>query len=319
LSIKRRRPKNSNQNRYPGGPRKPQGSHRSGSGSWDAQKNFYTCEVCGSNVPGSGAHAPLCPRCMIPMQKLNSRGHASNRKPHTHTTQKPVYDYSSRLYHQTEGHPQYVGLPRDHPDPSDEEATAAYLARKQAQRNQRKSDAGTSSSRRSRKYRRFKGKPADVKETKDLKKTDGSVSSATQKSVDKPTRKPVREPEKHPPKTSAVKPAPKSRKKPLPKTDTDQKPETVKPQPRKSSSRLPKAKPVREEDYMGTALSSDQPVAVMLNSNQDHDAAIADNMDRSTTEKPTPVKPKPGKPRSTTKKTSSPDKSKTTDSSDSPD
>ncbi|MBN1879436.1 hypothetical protein JW823_04940 [bacterium] len=99
------------------------------SGHSSERENQYYCEICGYTVPQTGNIPPMCTRCMIPMNMLRSSN--LNR---SKMEKKQSFDYSSRIFYQTDGHPQYKGLPLDHPDPEDPDAVEAYRARKEGGR-----------------------------------------------------------------------------------------------------------------------------------------------------------------------------------------
>ncbi len=61
------------------------------------------------------------------------------RRNNARSSKSKSYDYSSRIFYPTEGHPQYIGLPADHPDPEDEEAVAKYHARNRGGKGSRRS------------------------------------------------------------------------------------------------------------------------------------------------------------------------------------
>ena len=135
MSSKKRKPnKGGGYNRY--SPRHDnQNKYHGANPNRDSNRVYYNCDICGSSVPGVNNMPPLCPRCMIPMQ--NSGRH----NPNTRKSANPVkrqFDYASRFFYPTDGHPQYVGLPIDHPEPEDEDAVAAYQARKAERRTHRR-------------------------------------------------------------------------------------------------------------------------------------------------------------------------------------
>jgi hypothetical protein len=102
--------------------------------SRDGPKGYYMCDICGSNVPGLGGAIPLCPRCMIPMLPMEG----VNPNARQGGPPKQSFDYSSRIYFPTDGHPQYIGLPMGHPDPDDEPAMNAYRSRRSFDRSDRR-------------------------------------------------------------------------------------------------------------------------------------------------------------------------------------
>jgi len=190
------------------------------------------------------------------------------------TDKKQAFDYSARIYYQTDGHPQFKGLPIDHPDPEDIMAVEAYKARKEA-------------------HRRRPGKPSG-----------GDAQKADRFSADKQRRKP--------PHTSSQQGSVTPRRQnenrrsgndapnhPESPSDTA-KPQTILPENKKpveikrEKRRRPPIKrpadtvvvseiPVqeestpniptpREEDYAGTALTSDRSAATILSDTRNRES-----------------------------------------------
>ncbi len=101
-------------------------------------KGYYLCDICGSTLTAQTNIPPMCPRCMIPMQFY--KGNSGNNKKTNPNQPDSNQEYLSRIYYQTDGHPQYRGLPRDHPDPDDEEAMNHYRVKKAERKHNRNND-----------------------------------------------------------------------------------------------------------------------------------------------------------------------------------
>jgi hypothetical protein len=228
------------------------GNHRSNHSG--QRENHYFCEICGYTMPQSGNTPPTCTRCLIPMtiMRTGSLTRSKNDK-------KPAYDYSSKFYFQTDGHPQYKGLPLDHPDPDDIEAMEAYKLRKQIRRKRSGKPSGDDYG-------------SQEKHVKSPRKQKQSVISSnhSRRSVDhKQSRETVSQVPNTSRDTSNDTPADY---KPYPPNDSDKRKHT---QPERSTPRkaarqndslfvhdTPKSP--REEDYAGTALTSNRSAATIL-------------------------------------------------------
>ncbi len=242
------------------------GSKRGGSSS--NRDNHYFCDICGYTIPQSGNVSPMCTRCMIPMSVMRK-----SSIPRSKNGKKPSFDYSSRIYFQTEGHPQYKGLPLDHPDPEDPEAVNAYKMRVQSKRKRAGKPPDRDHNPRHKSSKQKHPRPSSNKnelnekqEMPEPEKTDRKPDSRVkQAKPESPTKSPS---------------APKRRV-------------VVK----KSADRSTKAdKPVnpKEEDYAGTALTNDRSAATILSDTikMNSDVATGDLKSDYNYKKETPDKPK---------------------------
>lgn len=243
------------------------------SGNTKTRMNQYFCDLCGANVPKHGNSSPLCPRCMVPMHQLKGGGKNKGRQ----------FDYSARIFYQTDGHPQYKNLPKDHPDPEDEKAVEEYYAKKERmkrnikrdqQERQNRSRKGGNRRQSGNRNRRPGGRNnPDGQETKARKASSPGNKSPKNDTADRPksapeestTQKPKssenqREPGKN---TSERRPRnnPRRRKKvPLEKSNM-----VAAETPAEKPAAPPKKRArIKEEDYAGTALISDKSAATIL-------------------------------------------------------
>jgi len=183
---------------------------------------------------------------MIPMHPMDSSSSGSNNRKRQTGQNKQKFDYSSRIYYQTDGHPQYIGLPLDHPDPEDEEAVAAYLRKKEAGRLQRRQHSGDGSSNRRSSWR-----------TRRRRSKYGSSQNAAQDSKPAETRAPS---------------AAKTRKSTGEATSSSggsakkQGSEKARGGAGAAKQRPVKAPAVSHEEYQGTALTDEQSATAILHS-----------------------------------------------------
>ncbi len=262
MSAKKRKTTHGLHREYAGNTRNNRSFRSTNHGS---RMKYYSCEICGSTLPGSAHIPPLCPRCLIPMSR--SSDGVSNVKRNRAPT-RPAFDYSARIYHQTDGHPQYIGLPLDHPDPEDEEAVAEYLARKQAQRSRGRRNRDDSQSRRSRRsnsrnnYRTEHSQQNNSQGSaqNSRKQQQSSRQDPERQSRSRPRRRPrsQRSHEQNSDRNSA------SARNATPSGEMHKK-ESAKPAGRKQSPRPRRSPAIKEEDYAGTAITGDQSTITLLN------------------------------------------------------
>ncbi|MCD4652667.1 hypothetical protein K8T06_01895 [bacterium] len=254
------------------------------SGNSKNRSNLYVCESCGATtVPKNNYTIPTCPRCMILMSQ--PRTHNPNSK----GGKKFRFDYAARIYYQTEGHPQYKGLPKDHPDPEDTEAVAKYKERKTHQKRSGKSPVRFEKRHpKARRGRSYQNRADHNAPTRANRKEESRVAEeSTQKPSEIDSRQ-RSEKQKHntenrknrnyradnvektkthpentrkPTETTVKKSSPRKRPRRPPKTKfVPTKVETVvSAAPTKNVGPTPK-----EEDYAGTALTSDRSAATIL-------------------------------------------------------
>jgi hypothetical protein len=242
-NYRRRNPNSgydNNQHNYSGSSRGRNTSNRD---------NHYFCDICGFTVPQSGSVSPMCTRCMVPMTVLRSSN--LNR---SKNDKKTSFDYSSRIYFQTDGHPQYKGLPLDHPDPEDQEAVNAYKTRIQSKRKRTGKPAGRDYKSQNRKPAQHHSRPQSGSDEKHPKKP---VSRKPQNAIKSPGK--TSENSGNQDKQSATKPE----KKPA-KPDNKMSRTASKKRSDEHTMSDKDVKPIREDDYAGTALTTDRSAATIL-------------------------------------------------------
>jgi len=293
LSINESHPKHSRRSRFAGKFNRGKKQSRGGNHPRDSRKTYFICTICGTSLPLSGKTHPVCPRCMIPMQK-SGNGRVSSRT----NTRKPifpqqeVFDYSSKVHFKTDGHPQYIGLPRDHPDPENEEAVAKYQAKKKAK--QARKHVSSSTQRKKHTHKNYRKKSTSEQPLKTLH-SDQSTKAPIERSrsvppsgkVDSKPDKTTKSTQEKIKKLETEKPI---RKKPVAKKPKPPISKKSAPQKRKQTSKQPKptsksaSGTIREEDFLGTALTPDQPVASIMNA----EPATSETTNKSDKKKPDP-------------------------------
>lgn len=209
------------------------------------RENLYYCDICGYTFPQAGNIPPVCTRCLIPMTLLrtNSQARAKLEK-------KQTFDYSSKFYFKTEGHPQYKGLPLDHPDPDDVEAMEAYRLRKQGRRRRSGKPSGLENGSQEKHVKSYdrRNKPShsssehkQIQEIDDVKTPDAPAEIETEKQL------PATE---LPPKHKSI--------------STSKQPRKPTRQKEKIKLEEHAEKELREEDYTGTALTNTRSAATIL-------------------------------------------------------
>jgi hypothetical protein len=186
---------------------------------------------------------------MVPMTVLRSSN--LNR---SKNDKKTSFDYSSRIYFQTDGHPQYKGLPLDHPDPEDQEAVNAYKTRIQSKRKRTGKPAGRDYKSQNRKPAQHHSRPQSGSDEKHPKKP---VSRKPQNAIKSPGK--TSENSGNQDKQSATKPE----KKPA-KPDNKMSRTASKKRSDEHTMSDKDVKPIREDDYAGTALTTDRSAATIL-------------------------------------------------------
>lgn len=219
-------------------------------------------------------------------------------------TKRGNYNLSSKIYYQTDGHPQYKNLPKDHPDPEDEEAVAAYRSRRERDKQSRRGSSQNNRPSRNRRNKPYSkrsrhGEDRSRKNTgrdrgsgqdsqgqdvrpkeKPEKTADVSAASVTADPVTDNANQQVQKEAAAPSKPTRRKRVVKDVKRSKEETGTpsETSPETPgaeKPKRKrvkeaageKAATRAKKSTPaqrIREEDYTGTALTSDRSAATII-------------------------------------------------------
>lgn len=231
--------------------------HRSGSSS-ERENQFY-CDICGYTLLQAGNIPPMCTRCMIPMNLL--RPSNVNR---SKNDKKQSFDYSSRIFYQTDGHPQYKGLPLDHPDPDDLHAVEAYRNRKESGRRRAPKPHGgdfrqgdRSDAQRQRPVHHHQPQPQrQPNEPRKIEKTV-ETERAPQEESARPDQSPQRQPDHR-----------RDRRRRTPqRRNLFTPPAAVEPAPGLADPTPPVA---RDDDYAGTTLTSNRSAATILSENSQH-------------------------------------------------
>ncbi|MBN1295977.1 hypothetical protein JXA80_04295 [bacterium] len=214
-----------------------------------------------------------------------------NETPGFKSSRKTSYDYSSRIFYPTEGHPQYKNLPKNHPDPDDEEAMAYYNAQRERDRHQNQNKNQNQSQNQSQNQNQGSGDQRGSKNRRNKPFQRRPRSDDQGPSSERDHRHREREPRE----TMRENALDVVVKTPLPvrvepvgdpvKESTDERESrgvrehrpssrSRKPRPPKSKLQIDTAsvshddeatdKMLREEDYTGTALTSDRSAATIL-------------------------------------------------------
>ena len=210
------------------------------------RENQYYCDICGYTIPQAGNVPPVCTRCLISMTLLRA-----NSQTRAKIDKKQAYDYSSKFYFKTDGHPQYKGLPIDHPDPDDAEAMEAYKQRKQGRRRRTGKPAGSESGSHDKHSKPYEKRSKSFRPTAEKKQAQELEKITVQETSSKiDSEKQTSTKESSPPKRKNI-PSPKQpRKSPVQKEE--------------KRIKEPLTKELREEDYEGTALTSNRSPATIL-------------------------------------------------------